>query len=149
MNQALIKFSSKGDNRGWLVALEAPKQVPFEIKRVYYIYGTQPGVRRGKHAHRHLRQMAICLHGSCRFYMDDGRTKREFLLNRKDQGLLIEPMIWHEMDDFSADCVLLVLASGLYDERDYIRDYQGFQAELPQRPNHSLECALSKTKPFG
>ncbi|MDI1320592.1 MAG: FdtA/QdtA family cupin domain-containing protein [bacterium] len=129
-----IKFAPKGDERGWLVALEAQRQVPFDIQRVYYIYGTQPGVRRGKHAHRHLRQLAICLHGSCRFFMDDGRHKQKILLNRNDQGLLIEPMVWHEMDDFSVDCVLLVLASRLYDERDYIRDYASFREELIVQP---------------
>lgn len=124
----LVKFTPKGDDRGWLVAIENLKNLPFEIRRVYYIYGTQTDVTRGKHAHRQLRQMAICLRGSCRFHMDDGKTKRQFVLNRLDEGLLIEPMVWHDMDQFSADCVLLVLASGLYDERDYIRDYAGFTA---------------------
>jgi len=133
IDSLLINFTPRGDINGWLVALESQRQVPFEIKRVYYIFGTQPGVRRGKHAHRHLRQMAVCVHGSCRFFMDDGRTKREFLLNRNDQGLLIEPMIWHEMDDFSPDCVLLVLASGFFDESDYIRDYAEFEALIGRR----------------
>jgi len=123
-----IEFTPRGDERGWLIALENLKEVPFEIRRVYYIYGTKLGVRRGKHAHRELRQIAICLQGSCRFFMDDGRRKREVLLNANNRGLLIEPMDWHEMDDFSADCILLVLASGIYDERDYIRDYAEFIA---------------------
>jgi dTDP-4-dehydrorhamnose 3,5-epimerase-like enzyme len=122
----LVTFTPKGDARGWLIALENLKEVPFEIQRVYYIYGTQTDVRRGRHAHRHLRQMAVCLHGSCRFLMDDGRTKRDFLLNRLNQGLLIEPLVWHEMDQFTPDCVLLVLASGPYDEGDYIRDQAAF-----------------------
>ncbi len=126
MNLEIINFVPRGDEHGWLVALESGLQVPFALKRVYYIYGTQPGVRRGKHAHRQLRQLAICLKGSCRFYMDDGCRKDEFLLNRNDLGLLIEPMVWHEMDDFSADCILLVLASDLYEEGDYIRSYAQF-----------------------
>lgn len=126
MNLEIIDFIPRGDEHGWLVALEGGRQVPFAIQRVYYIYGTQPGVRRGKHAHRALRQLAICVRGSCRFHMDDGRTKREFLLERSDQGLLIEPMVWHEMDGFSLDCVLLVLASGPYDESDYIRSFGEF-----------------------
>jgi dTDP-4-dehydrorhamnose 3,5-epimerase-like enzyme len=130
MNLELINFVPRGDEHGWLVALESGRQVPFAIQRVYYIYGTQPGVRRGKHAHRALRQLAICVRGSCRFYMDDGRTKQEFLLDRNDRGLLVEPMVWHEMDGFSPDCVLLVLASGPYDETDYIRDYQKFLGQL-------------------
>ena len=126
----LLNFTPLGESQAWLIALENLRQVPFSIQRVYYIFGTQPGVRRGKHAHRHLRQMAICLNGSCRFYLDDGHTKQDFLLNRLDQGLLVEPMIWHEMDEFSAGCVVLVLASALYDEADYIRDYDAFQREV-------------------
>ena len=113
---------------GWLIALENMRTVPFAVQRVYYIYGSQPGVRRGKHAHHKLRQMAICLQGSCRFHMEDGRSKQEIVLNRRDHGLMIEPMIWHEMDEFSPDCLLLVLASGFYDEADYIRDYAEFLA---------------------
>jgi dTDP-4-dehydrorhamnose 3,5-epimerase-like enzyme len=124
----LIEFAPKGDDHGWLIALENLQEIPFEIKRVYYIYGTQPGTRRGKHAHRALRQLAVCLKGSCRFYMNDGRDQHEFLLNRNDRGLLIEPMVWHEMDEFSDDCILLVLASGAYDESDYIRVYSEFAA---------------------
>lgn len=127
----LVKFTPRGDERGWLIALENLQEVPFEIRRVYYIYGTQPHVRRGKHAHRHLRQLAVCLRGSCRFHMDDGKAKREFLLDRLDRGLLIEPMVWHEMDEFSPDCLLMVLASGPYEEIDYIRDRSSWQAELP------------------
>lgn len=127
-----IEFTPKGDERGWLIALENLKEVPFEISRVYFIYGTLPGVRRGKHAHRKLRQMAICLKGSCRFYMDDGRRKDEVLLDRNNRGLLIESMVWHEMDDFTVDCILLVLASGPYDEHDYIREYHAFTNELQE-----------------
>lgn len=125
-----IEFAPKGDERGWLIALENLKEVPFEIKRVYYIYGTQGVVRRGKHAHRELRQIAVCVHGSCRFIMDNGTERREFLMNRCDRGLMIEPMVWHEMDQFSPDCILLVLASDLYDEKDYIRNYAEFEAAV-------------------
>lgn len=130
MDDLLQNFTRRGDSQGWLIALEADRQVPFPIQRVYYIYGTQPGVRRGKHAHRALRQLAVCLQGSCRFYMDDGRSQQEFLLDRNDHGLLIEPMVWHEMDEFSPDCVLLVLASAPYDESDYIRSYSAFLNQL-------------------
>jgi dTDP-4-dehydrorhamnose 3,5-epimerase-like enzyme len=126
MNLDLINLTPRGDHLGWLIALENLRTVSFEIRRVYYIYGSQPGVRRGKHAHHKLRQMAVCLQGSCRFYMDDGRSKREISLDRCDIGLMIEPMIWHEMDNFSSDCILLVLASALYDESDYIRHYSEF-----------------------
>lgn len=121
-----IEFTSKGDERGWLVALENLKDVPFEIRRVYYIYGTKGNFRRGKHAHRNLTQLAVCVAGSCRFLLDDGKERREYLLNRNTLGLRIGSMVWREMYDFSPDCVLLVLANQLYDDGDYIRDYQEF-----------------------
>lgn len=122
----LINFPALGDERGSLVALEANRQIPFDIKRVYYIYGTSQGVARGFHAHKNLRQVAICLKGSCRFVMDDGKDKQDVILATPDKGLLIDAMQWHEMYDFSEDCVLMVLANQLYDELDYIRDYDKF-----------------------
>lgn len=123
----LIEFAPKGDERGWLIALENLKEVPFEIRRVYYIYGTQPTVVRGNHAHRDLDQLAICVSGSCRFRLDDGNGRKcEVRLDSPSKGLLIRSMVWREMDEFSSDCVLLVLASKLYDEADYIRDFDDF-----------------------
>ncbi|ATP10363.1 dTDP-6-deoxy-3,4-keto-hexulose isomerase [Aeromonas salmonicida] len=122
----LIDFPILGDERGSLIALEGNKNIPFEIKRVYYIYGTQDGVARGFHAHKELQQIAICLNGSCRFVMDNGVDKSEVILDSPSQGLLIDVMQWHEMYDFSAGCVLLVLASDLYEEKDYIRNYDDF-----------------------
>ncbi|GHY71497.1 dTDP-6-deoxy-3,4-keto-hexulose isomerase [Vibrio cholerae] len=119
-------FKVLGDARGSLVSLEANINIPFEIKRVYYIFGTQQGVARGFHAHKKLKQVAICLSGSCRFLMDNGIDKEETILNSNAQGLLIDVMQWHEMYDFSDDCVLMVLASDHYDETDYIRDYSEF-----------------------
>lgn len=125
----IIDFKKLGDERGGLVALEANSQIPFDIKRVYYIYGTAQDVARGFHAHKALKQVAICLNGSCRFVMDDGQSKQEIILNRPDQGLLIYAMQWHEMYDFSENCILLVLADQIYDESDYIRDYSSFLTE--------------------
>lgn len=122
----LIDFPALGDERGALVALEANRQIPFDIKRVYYIYGTVQGVARGFHAHKALKQVAICLKGSCRFVLDDGNERVEVLLNNPAQGLLIESFMWREMYDFSEDCVLVVLADQLYDESDYIRGYTQF-----------------------
>lgn len=122
----LIDFPMLGDERGSLVALEGNKNIPFDIKRVYYIYGTQEGVSRGFHAHKELKQVAICLNGRCRFVMDDGVDKSEVILDSPSQGLLIDVMQWHEMHDFSKDCVLMVLADQVYDESDYIRDYGDF-----------------------
>lgn len=123
-----VDFRVRGDDLGWLVALEARRDVPFPVERVYYIFGTQPGVRRGKHAHRKLRQMMVCLAGRCTVVLDDGKVREEIELARNDRGLMIDPMVWHEMYAFSADCVLLVLADAWYDEADYIRDYTAFKA---------------------
>ncbi len=122
----IIDFPVLGDERGALVALEANRQLPFDIKRVYYIYGTEKGAARGFHAHKALKQVAICLKGSCRFVLDDGNERGDVLLDNPAQGLLIQSFIWREMYDFSEDCVLMVLADQYYDESDYIRDYRKF-----------------------
>jgi dTDP-4-dehydrorhamnose 3,5-epimerase-like enzyme len=119
-----------GDERGLLAVMEQGKQVPFDIKRVYFLYGTEQNVRRGFHAHRQLRQFAVCAAGSCTMLLDDGKQKQEIRMDSPGQGLMIEPMVWHEMFDFSPDCVLLVLASDIYDESDYIRDYPEFLEAL-------------------
>jgi len=102
----LIDFPVLGDERGSLLALEGNKNIPFDIKRVYYIYGTQNGVARGFHAHKELKQVAICLNGSCRFVMDNGVEKSDVVLNSPSQGLLIDTMQWHEMYDFSSDMMI-------------------------------------------
>jgi dTDP-4-dehydrorhamnose 3,5-epimerase-like enzyme len=122
----LIDFPALGDERGALVALEVNRQIPFDILRVYYIYGTAQGVARGFHAHKALKQVAVCLKGSCRFVLDDGNARVEVLLDNPAQGLLIDSLMWREMYDFSEDCVLMVLADQPYDESDYIRDYTQF-----------------------
>ncbi|KZN29552.1 sugar 3,4-ketoisomerase [Pseudoalteromonas luteoviolacea] len=115
-----------GDDRGQLIALEGNKDIPFDIKRVYYIYGTQSGVARGFHAHRNLKQLLICVSGNCDILLDDGHSKETVNLKSPDQGLLIEGLVWREMHNFSEDCVLLVLASEYYDESDYIRCYDDY-----------------------
>lgn len=122
----LIDLPVLGDERGALVALEANSHIPFSIVRVYYIYDTAQGVARGFHAHKALKQVAICLKGSCRFVMDDGENKQDVILATPNKGLLIDSMQWHEMHDFSDDCVLMVLADQVYDESDYIREYSTF-----------------------
>ena len=119
-----------GDERGQLAVLEQGINVPFDIKRVYHIFGTQPGVRRGFHAHIELQQLAVCTSGQCTILLDDGNEQRHIKLTRPDQGLLIDPMVWHEMYDFSDGCVLMVLANDLYDESDYIRDYDTFMKRV-------------------
>lgn len=125
-----IELPENDDVSGTLVAVEAGTDVPFPIRRVYYLFNLDAKLRRGFHAHRHLQQLALCLHGSCRFLLDNGREKEEALLDRPNRGLLIQSMIWREMFDFSTDCVLMVLASEHYDESDYIRDYGEFKSAL-------------------
>ena len=123
----LVSLAVRGDRRGSLIALEGRSaQVPFDIARVYYVFATAPGIERGFHAHHALNQMAIAVSGSCTMHFDDGREKRAVRLDRRDVAVTIPPMVWHEMHDFSADCVLLVLADAAYDEADYIRDYATF-----------------------
>lgn len=122
-----IHFPPLGDERGSLVALEAHKTVPFDVKRVYYIFGTKEGVSRGFHAHQALQQVAVCVTGKCRMVLDDGKTREEIWLDSPTKGLLIGDLLWREMHDFSPDCVLLVLASEYYNEADYIRSYEEFK----------------------
>lgn len=130
MNKYIVELKKIQDSRGTLTVLENLKNIPFEVKRIYYLDKCSEGTARGFHAHKKLKQMAICLAGKCRFIMDDGVSKEEAFLERSDQAILIDPMVWHEMHDFSRDCVLLVLASDFYDEGDYIRDYQEFEKLL-------------------
>ena len=122
----LIDFQSLGDERGSLVAIEGIKDVPFDIKRVYYIFGTQKGISRGFHAHKELKQVAVCVTGRCQMLLDDGVKKEGVWLDSCAKGILIDAMVWHEMHEFSDDCVLLVFASAHYDEDDYLRHYQEF-----------------------
>ncbi len=119
-------FPSHGDERGQLVAIEAMKDLPFEIKRVYYIYDTLPGVRRGFHAHLNLQQILLCVNGSCKIHLDDGTDTAEVTLDKPNEGLYIANNMWREMYDFTPGTVLLVLASEYYDEADYIRNYDDF-----------------------
>ncbi len=134
MDIKLFPLQKRGDDRGSLIALEVGRNVPFTVRRVYYLFETKPGVRRGFHAHRDLKQLVVAVRGSCRFLLDDGREQIELLLDNPAQGLLVESMIWREMYDFSEDCVLMVLASALYDESDYIRDKAQFMALVEQEP---------------
>lgn len=126
-------FQQHGDDRGMLVALEEFKDIPFEIKRVYYLYDTKKGVRRGFHTHRSLEQILICIHGSCRVLLDNGMEQKTVSLEKPYEGLYIANDIWREMYDFSSDAVLLVLASDFYREEDYIRDYDTFKREMGKR----------------
>lgn len=128
-------FPPHGDDRGQLVAIEAMKDLPFEVKRVYYIYDTIVGVRRGFHAHRNLQQILICVSGSCKIHLDDGHDTAEVLLDKPSEGLYIANDMWREMYDFSEGAVLLVLASEYYDEADYIRNYDAFLNMVKEKEN--------------
>ena len=124
-----IELPNLGDHRGSLVVAEANRNVPFSIQRLYYIFGAQPDVPRGFHAHKELQQIAFCIQGSCKMLMNNGKEKQEVLIGQPNKGLFIPPMVWHEMHGFSEDCILLVLASDHYDESDYIRNYDQFLEE--------------------
>ncbi|MDA3967719.1 MULTISPECIES: sugar 3,4-ketoisomerase [Helicobacter] len=124
-NYKLLNFSVMGDLRGNLVSLEENKNIPFCIKRVYYIYNTSDK-ERGFHAHTRLEQVAVVLSGECEFVLDSGKSREVIKLDTPSVGLYIGIGIWREMRNFSSNCVLMVLASEYYDENEYIRDYDEF-----------------------
>ena len=130
MKPEFIYFKEFSDGRGGLVVLEQNHNVPFEIKRVYFIYGTPGNTRRGFHAHKALKQVAICVKGACSFLLDNGKEKINCRLDSPTIGLYIGNNTWREMYNFTEDCVLMVLASELYNEEDYIRDYGQFISTL-------------------
>jgi dTDP-4-dehydrorhamnose 3,5-epimerase len=115
-----------GDDRGSLIALEQGRDIPFDVRRAYYIFNTKAGVSRGSHAHYRLEQYIICLSGKCRILLDDGLEQESIWLDAPNKAIHIKNLIWREMHDFSEDCVLLVFASNHYDERDYLRNYDDF-----------------------
>lgn len=130
MMYQLLNFPIHGNHQGKLVALEKGTDFPFDIKRVYYIWDTAADVVRGKHAHRRLEQVIICLSGSCDFILDDGKQRVTVHLDNPAQGLYIKHNIWREFTNFSPDCVVMVLASEHYDDADYVRDHQTFLQEV-------------------
>ena len=133
MNARKLSFQLRHGIAGELSVLEAEKDLPFAIKRVYYIYNVPPGGRRGFHAHKKLQQCLICMHGSCKVLLDDG-TKQEIVeLNDPNEGLFIGPVTWREMFDFSEGAVLVALVSEYYSEEDYIRDYDCFKKYIDGR----------------
>ncbi|ECR3298173.1 WxcM-like domain-containing protein [Campylobacter coli] len=126
MNYKILNFNVKSDSRGSLIALENLKEIPFEIKRIYYIYDTKPEFPRGAHAHRELEQVLIMMEGSCELVLNDGKNIKNIILNRPDMGIFIGKNIWREMKNFSYGAKLLVLASDFYNEKEYIRNYDEF-----------------------
>ena len=126
MQTVKYTFQPHGDDRGQLISLEEYNDIPFRIKRVYFMYDTEEGVIRGNHAHKKLQQILVCIHGSCKIRLDNGKEKKVVVLEKPYEGLYVSNDMWREMYDFSKDAVLLVFASEIYDEEDYIRDYDEF-----------------------
>lgn len=126
----LIELPKISDPRGNLTFIEENRHIPFDIRRVYYTYDVPGGAERGGHAHKALHQLIISMSGSFDVLLDDGREKKTFHLNRSYQGLYVCPMIWRELNNFSSGSVCMVLASNLYEESDYYRDYKEYLAAI-------------------
>ena len=126
-------FHPHGDERGQLISLEEYNDIPFRIKRVYFMYDTVPDVVRGKHAHKKLEQILVCVCGSCKIKLDNGKETKVVQLEKPYEGLYIAHNMWREMYDFSKDAVLMVFASEVYDESDYIRDYNEFLNSIAEK----------------
>lgn len=122
----LIEFRHILDHRGALTPIEAEKDVPFAIRRVYFIYDVSHGAVRAGHSHKRLQQVLIAISGSFKVHLDDGHTRQTFLLNRPNTGLYVPRMFWRDIDEFSGGAVCLSLASQHYEESDYYRDYDTF-----------------------
>lgn len=130
-NVRMLEFQQKGDERGQLVVIEGLEDVPFEIKRIFYIYGSDKDVVRGKHANRKSQFVLINLAGFCKVKILDGLgNEAVFVLNRPHTGIFLPEMIWKEMYDFSENSVLLCLSSEHYDAQDYVRDYEEFLSQI-------------------
>lgn len=122
----ILELPRINDPRGNLTFIEANRHIPFDIRRVYYLYDVPGGAKRGGHAHKALHQLIIAVSGSFDIHLDDGVTKKVIPMNRSYNGLYVCPMIWREIDNFSSGAVCMVLASDYYNEQDYYRDYDAF-----------------------
>ena len=123
------------DRKGNISVVQNGDTVPFDVRRVYYLYDVPGGESRGSHAHKELSQLIIAASGSFRVTLDDGKVKRSFMLNRPYQALYVKPGIWRDLDDFSSGAVCLVLASEVYQAEDYIRDYDDYLGYIKQQKN--------------
>ena len=129
INTKIIQLPIHRDNYGSLVPAETEQNIPFAVKRIYYIFDVEKGMRRGYHSHRDLEQALICVHGTVKIMIKTPFSQEDILLDDPTKALYIGPMIWREMYDFSEDAVLLVLASEDYLPSDYIRDYDTYEKE--------------------
>jgi hypothetical protein len=132
----LITLHKHSARQGNLTAIEGSVDVPFDIDRVYYLYDLPGGESRGGHAHIDLQQLMVCVMGSFDVILDDGQERRKVHLDRAHQGLVIRPMVWRELENFSSGAICLVLASQVYREADYIRDYGQFVAAAADQHGH-------------
>lgn len=126
----LVNLPKISDPRGNLTFVESNRHVPFEIRRVYYLYDVPGGAERGGHGHKALHQLIVAISGSFDIHLDDGVSKKTIHMNRSYEGLYVCPMIWREIDNFSSGAVCLVLASDFYDEADYYRDHGNFLQDV-------------------
>lgn len=131
---------------GFLVVAEQQKNIPFDIKRVYCIFCSEREATRGMHAHKALQQAMVCLNGSCKVTLDDGKVRESVTLNSPSKALLIGKNIWREMTDFSDNCILMVFASELYSEEDYIRNYDDFLSYLKENEETVERISVSGRK---
>ncbi len=132
----IIELPKITDPRGNLSFIEGGEHIPFDIKRVYYLYDVPGGSDRGSHAHKNLHQFIVAMSGSFDVVLDDGKEKKRFHLNRSYYGLYVCPMMWRDLDNFSSGAVCMVLASTRYDETDYIRDYDQFITAAQEKSNY-------------
>ena len=123
----IIKLPKILDDRGNLTFIEGKNHIPFKIERIYWIYDVPGGEKRGGHAYKELYELVIALSGSFDVVLDNGKEKQTFSLNRSYYGLYIPKMIWRQVENFSTNALALILASGKYDEKDYVRDYKLFK----------------------
>ena len=134
----ILRFPKIEDRRGNLSFIEGNSHIPFDIQRVYYLYDVPGGAARGGHAHKALWQVIIAMSGSFDVVLDDGSARQKFHLNRSYSGLVVGPMMWREIENFSSGSVCLVLASNRYDENDYYRDFEEFRSALGISDERSL-----------
>ena len=130
MHYKVYDLVDMGDDRGGLIPFEGGMNVPFEVCRTFYIFNTRPGISRGSHANRNSQFLLVVISGSCKVKIDNGNEQTIAILNRPNQALWLDKMVWKEMYDFSYNAILLVLSNAKYDENEYIRNYEDYQSAL-------------------